>query len=61
MRLSLIYANTHWQAKTQGDAAYIVYPDGLAGKPKSFGWMMSQNVAYANAKPSATQPNPFLS
>ena len=54
MRLSLVYANTHWQAKTQGDAAYIVYPDGLAGKPKSFGWMMSQNVAYTNTYLSAS-------
>lgn len=52
-RLSLIYANTHWSAKTQGDASYVVYPDGLSGKPSSFGWMVSQNMAYTNSRISA--------
>ncbi|WP_337393151.1 helix-hairpin-helix domain-containing protein [Prevotella sp.] len=53
-RLSLIYANTHWSAKTQGDASYVVYPDGLSAKPSSFGWMVSQNMAYTNSRISAT-------
>ena len=35
-RLSLVYANTHWSAKTQGDVSYVVYPDELSDKPSSF-------------------------
>lgn len=52
-RLSLVYANTNWSAKTQGDVSYVVYPDELSGKPSSFGWMVSQNMAYTNSRISA--------
>lgn len=52
-RLSLVYANTHWSAKTQGDVSYVVYPDELSDKPSSFGWMVSQNMAYTNSWISA--------
>ena len=51
-RATLAYNGSHWAAKTQADAAYTVFPAGLDDKPNSFGWMLTQTVAYNATKMS---------